>query len=118
MEKENEIPKEFLEIFLIILSPFAPHLTEELWHEHGNKDSIFKQQWPRYDKNLIKDDTFELVLQVNGKIRETEIVNSQITEMEAKKIALESDKIKKWIDGKEVIKVIYVKGKLVNIVVK
>jgi len=107
-----------LEKFLVILAPFAPHLAEELWFQLGNKDSIFKQKWPKYDKDLVKDEMIELVIQVNGKLRDKLKVSADISEAKAKKLALDSEKIKKWIDGKKVIKVIFVKGKLVNIVVK
>ena len=103
---------------MILLAPFAPHLAEELWEKLGNKDSIFKQKWPEYDKKLVKDETINLVVQINGKLRDTIEVAADIAEDEAKKIALASDKIKKWTADKEVVKVIFVKGRLVNIVVK
>jgi len=110
--------------FLILLAPFAPHLAEELWLQLGNhrqggtsKESIFKQKWPEYDPELVKDETINLVVQVNGKLRDTVEVAADISEDEAKKVALESEKIQKWIKGKEVVKVIFVKGKLVNIVI-
>jgi len=112
------IKKSDFEKFVIILSPFAPHLAEELWSQLGHKESIFKQSWPVYDKNLVKDETINLVIQVNSKVRDMIKVSADISEEEAKKIALASEKIKKWLEGKEVIKVIFVKGKLVNIVVK
>ncbi|MFH1255244.1 MAG: leucine--tRNA ligase [bacterium] len=117
-ESEKEISKSDFENFLIILSPFAPHLCEELWSELGNKESIFKQKWPECDKNLIKDETINLVVQVNGKLRDNLEVSADISEEEAKKNAMESEKIKKWIDGKEILKVIFVKGRLVNIVLR
>jgi leucyl-tRNA synthetase len=117
-EKEEEIPEKYFELFLRILHPFAPHLTEELWSQLGNKDYIAIQKWPEYDPKLVIDETIELVLQVNGKIRDTIEVDADISEKEAKKLALESEKIKKWTDEKEVIKVIFVKNKLVNIVIK
>ncbi len=118
LEKEKEITKNVWEKFLLILSPFAPHLAEELWEQLGHKESIFKQKWPPYNPELIKDETINLVIQVNGKVRDTVEVAADISEEEAKKLALEREKIKKWIGGKEIIKVIFVKGKLVNIVVK
>jgi len=117
-EKENEIPEEFYKMFLIVLSPFAPHMAEELWHELGHKESIFKESWPEYDPELARDEEIELVLQVNGKVRDRILVSADISEEEAKKIAQESEKTKKWIEGKNIIKIVFVKGKLVNIVVK
>jgi len=118
MEKEDKIPEEYFKLFLIILAPFAPHLTEELWSELGNKESIFKKEWPKYDPELARDEEVELVLQVNGKVRDRITVNADISEEEAKKLAEENEKMKKWIEGKEIVRIIFVKGKLVNIVVK
>lgn len=118
MEKEGKIDKSYYQMFLIILAPFAPHITEEIYSQLGNTESIFKQSWPKYDPALAKDETINLVLQINSKVRDTIEVDAEISEDEAKKIALESEKVKKWTEGKEVLKVIYVKGKLVNIVIK
>ncbi|MDO8668573.1 MAG: leucine--tRNA ligase [bacterium] len=115
--KLDAMPRGALENFLKILAPFAPHLCEELWSELGNKESIFKQPWPKYNPELVKDETINLVIQINGKVRDTLKVLAEISEEEAKKIALESEKIKKWLEYKEIIKVIFVKGKLVNIVI-
>ncbi|MFA5360216.1 MAG: leucine--tRNA ligase [Patescibacteria group bacterium] len=115
--KFNELPRGVFENFLKLLAPFAPHLAEELWFGLGNEESIFKQAWPKYNPALVKDETINLVIQVNGKIRDTIEVSSDISEEEAKKIALESEKVKKWLEGKEIKKVIFVKGKLVNIVI-
>jgi len=117
-EKEEKISENHYSLFLAILSPFAPHIAEELWEQLGNKESIFKQTWPEYDKKLVIDETFNLVLQVNGKVRDTVEAPVGITETEALKLALGNDKIKKWTDGKEIIKKIFVKGRLVNIVIK
>ena len=110
--------KRQLEKLFIILAPFAPHLTEELWYKLGHKKSIFKEKWPEYDPALVKDEKIQLVIQINGKLRDTIEVNADISEIEAKKIAQESLKIKKWLEGKEIIKIIFVKGKLINIVIK
>ena len=112
------VPRAAMEKFLIILSPFAPHITEELWSRLGNKTSIFKEKWPKYNPALIKDETINLVVQVNGKLRDTIPVDANISEDKAKKIAKDSEKVKKWIKGKEIVKVIFVKGKLINIVTK
>jgi len=116
--KFDALPRPAMEKFLIILAPFAPHLSEELWSELGHKKSIFKEAWPEYNPELVKDEVINLVIQVNSRVRETMEVSADISEEEAKKIALESEKIKKWIEGKEVVKIIFVKGKLINIVVK
>ena len=118
LEKEKEISQEVYEKLLLILSPFAPHITEELWGELSNKESIFKQKWPEYNPKLIKDEKIQLVVQINGKLRDTIEVDADISENDAKKVVLESEKIKKWTEGKKIIKIIFVKGKLVNVVVK
>lgn len=104
-------------LLLLLLSPFAPHITEELWEKTGHTTSIFLEQWPLWDEKLIVDETITMVLQVNGKVRDTISVPADIAEDEAKKLALESEKVQKFLDGKEVQKTIFVKGKLVNIVV-
>jgi len=115
--KFDELPRGVFENFLKLLAPFAPHLAEELWASLGNEESIFKQAWPKYNPDLVKDENINLVIQVNGKIRDTIEVSADISEEEAKKIALESEKVKKWLEEKEIKKVIFVKGKLVNIVI-
>jgi leucyl-tRNA synthetase len=116
--KFKSMPRAAAEKFLIILAPFAPHLAEELWFGLGHKASIFKQAWPKFNPDLVKDETINLVIQINGKVRDIIEVSADISENEAKRIALASEKIKKWLEGKEVVKVIFVKGKLVNIVIK
>jgi len=116
----RRINKEDFEKFLILLAPFAPHFAEEIWQNKkllNHKESIFKQPWPEYDKNLVKDKTINLVVQINGKVRDIIEVSADISENEAKKIVLTSEKIKKWLEGRDVVKVIFIKGKLVNIVI-
>ena len=117
LEKEEKINEEEYEKLLIILSPFAPHITEELWESLGHKESIFKEKWPEFNPELIKDETINLIIQVNGKLRDTLEVPSDISEDEAREKALNSEKIKKWTENKEIKKVIFVKGKLINIVI-
>ncbi len=111
------ITKEQGEVFLKILSPFAPHVAEELWEQLGHKESISRESWPTYDPALCVDEEVELVIQVNGKLRDRVRVPVDITEENAKARALMSDKIKPWIEGKKIEKVVFVKGRLVNIVV-
>jgi len=126
MEKEEEIDENVYENLLKILSPFAPHLAEEIWFSFAKasedkskyQESIFKQKWPEYDPELARDEKIELVLQVNGKLRDTIEVDAETEEAEAKKLSLESEKIKKWVEGKKIVKIIFVRGKLVNIVIK
>ena len=117
--KAENISMEIWQKFLVLTAPFAPALAEELWYNLGNKDSIFNSKaWPKHDKLLAKDEKINLAIQVNGKLRNTIETSADIGEDEAKKLAQENEKIKKWIDGKEIIKIIFIKGKLVNIVIK
>ncbi len=111
------LSKEDFQKFVLILSPFAPHLSEELWNSLGNKKSLSGESWPEYNADLAKESEITLAVQVNGKLRETLTVPADISEEEAKKLSLASEKVQKWLEGKEPKKVIYVKGKLVSIVV-
>lgn len=116
MSKHERLPKAAVEKLVQLLSPFAPHIAEELWEKMGHSESIFKERWPAYSPELIKDELFNLVIQVNGKNRDVIEVSADISEDEVKKISLESENVKKWIVG-DVKKVVYIKGRLVNIVV-
>ena len=129
LEKEKEVFIIHYSLFIILLSPFAPHITEDIWSSFAKatedkaekkkyEQSIFRQNWPKYDEKLIKDETINLVIQINGKLRDIIAVDADISESKAKAKALASKKIKKWLYGKEVVKIIFVKGKLINIVVK
>jgi leucyl-tRNA synthetase len=117
MSKEEQISPISYLLLLQLLSPFAPHMAEELWAELGNKDSICLSEWPEYDRELIVDDEITVVCQVNGKVRDEFKVPVGITEEEIKKLVLESEKVQKWLEGKEPKKIIYVKSKLVSVVV-
>jgi leucyl-tRNA synthetase len=117
MDRKDKISDNDYRALITMLAPFAPHIAEELWEKLGHKESIFKESWPKYDPKLIKDEEVELVIQVNGKLRDRIKVNADIEEEEAKKLVMESEKIKNNIRGKEIKKVIFVKGKLINIVV-
>ncbi len=112
----EEINKENFESFVKLLYPFAPHISEELWERLGYKEFISSQEWPVYDKDKIIDDVIILVVQINGKVRVSFGVPAGIAEEDAKKLALENDTVQKWLDGKNPKKVIYVKGKLISIV--
>jgi len=125
MEKEKSISMTDYRLLLTILSPFAPHIAEELWSSFAKASadkekytkSIFLQVWPEYDENLIKDETVELVVQINGKIRGKFSVSADISEEEAKKMALDDANIQKWLENKEPKKIVFVKGRLLSIVV-
>jgi len=113
---KKEIGRDVIERFLILLAPFAPHITEELWHQLGHRDSIHKQKWPKYNPRLIKEEIITLVIQINGRVRDKIEVEAGISEKKAKELALMSKKIQNWISGKEIKKVIFVQEKLINIV--
>ncbi len=113
---KEQLTEKNLKTLLLLLVPFAPHLTEELWQRLTYKNSIHTQSWPKYDSKLIKEETFTMVIQVNGKVREKIEVDADISEEKAKKLALSQEKIKKWLGGKKVKKIIFVPGKLINIV--
>ncbi|XLQ19662.1 MAG: alpha/beta fold hydrolase [Candidatus Moraniibacteriota bacterium] len=117
IETEKSISSEDFGKFLKVLSPFAPHLTQELWSEMGNNTFLIEESWPEYDEKYLVDDEIELVVQVNGKVRDKISVATGITEEEATEKALASENVQKHIDGKEVRKVIFVQGKLISIVV-
>ncbi|GMQ95315.1 MAG: leucine--tRNA ligase [Patescibacteria group bacterium] len=114
---KEEIAEDQFEILLKLLAPFAPHIAEELWHELGNKDSIHLEPWPKYDAEKIKEDTVTIAVQVNGRTRGTFEVAAGASEDEVKNQALSQENVKKWREGKETKKIIYIKGRLVNIVV-
>ena len=116
LANKKNVGQDAIEKTLILLAPFAPHLTEELWHFLGHKDSVHNQKWPKYDKELVKEKKITLIVQINGKVREKMAAEAGISEEEAKKIALESKKIKKYLKGKEIKKIIFVPDKLINIV--
>jgi len=116
-ENKNDVDKDIVEKFLILLAPFAPHITEELWHQLGHKDSIHNQSWPKYDKKIVKEEVITLVIQINGRVRDRIVVKADISEEEAKKLTFQQEKVRKWTEGKEIKKVIFVPGKLINIVV-
>lgn len=116
--KDQNIPREYLEGFLKLLNPICPHITEELYTTVlGCKESIAYAKWPTYDEEKTKNDEITIVFQVNGKIRDKVNVVSDISKDEIEKIALENEKVNNFIGGKPIIKIIYVPGKLVNIVI-
>lgn len=109
--------KEFLEKFLVLLSPFAPHLAEELWNKMGHKESIARAPWPKADPKLLVSDTMKIVIQVNGKLRGEFNCAASATEADIFALALAHEDIVKVTAGKEIKKKIYVPKKLVNLVV-
>jgi len=116
-EKEEKIEKEIFENFIKILAPFAPHLAEEIWENLGQKKLIFSASWPKYDKNLIKEEKITFIIQINGKVRDKiEVEVTDISEKKIKEIALSRKKIKERISGKKIKKIIFIPEKLINFV--
>jgi len=105
-----------LDNLLIMMSPIVPHLTEELWESIGNSFSIHKQEWPIYDSDLATHEEITLVVQVNGKLRDRIQAPAELEEEGAKQMAFSSEKVEGYLQGKEIKKIIYIKGRLINIV--
>ena len=116
--KENVFPKEYALNFLKLLNPIAPHITEELWQRLGNNDTITYATWPSFDESKMVDETFEMVVQVNGKVRGKIVVSTETSKEEMEKLALDISNVKNYIDGKEIVKIVTISKKLVSIVVK
>lgn len=116
--KENIFPKGYALNFLKLLNPIAPHITEELWQRLGNKDTITYATWPSFDESKMVDETFEMVVQVNGKVRGKIVVSTETSKEEMEKLALDMSNVKNYIDGKEIVKIVTISKKLVSIVVK
>lgn len=117
-EMNLELLKATVEDYIKLLAPFAPHFAEEQWSLLGNEYSVFNTEWPKFDPALLVKDEVEIAIQVNGKIRNKIMVASGLDEESIKTTALEDAKIKEATDGKTIVKVIVIKGRLVNIVVK
>lgn len=117
-KSNSEVEREALESILILLAPFAPHITEELWSELGYSDSIHQQAWPQVDEAALVQDEVTVVLQVNGKLRDRIKVPAEISAQELEQIVRNLPKLSDWTQGKQIVKVITVPGKLVNVVVK
>ena len=117
--EKGSINKAELSVFTMLLNPFAPHVTEEVWSEMKlGEGMVTEQPWPKYDESKCKDDVIEIVVQVNGKVRTRLSVAADIQKDDAIALAKAEDRIAAEINGKNVVKEIYVPGKLVNIVVK
>jgi leucyl-tRNA synthetase len=109
--------QEAIQTLLLLIAPITPHIAEELWAHIGGPYSIHQQAWPKFEAELAKEDTIELAVQVNGKVRDKIAVAPDIAADEAKAQALVVEGIQRYLEGKTPVKVIYVPGRLVNIVV-
>jgi leucyl-tRNA synthetase len=111
------VTQEALEMVVLMLSPIIPHACHALWNELGHAGAIIDQPWPKVDAQALTQDTIEIVVQVNGKLRGRVNIAAKATEAEARGAALNDENVSKWIEGKEVRKFVYVPGKLINIVI-
>ena len=117
-EDEESITKDEYRTLLHLLNPFAPHITEELNEKYSLGKPLCESSWPKYDETKIENDNYELVFQVNGKVRGKMEVAKETSKQEMEKLAKENENVKKFIEGKEIVKIITIPGRLVNIVVK
>ena len=114
-KKQGYIDKETLKTIAILISPFAPHIAEEFYQMLGNKESVFKAGWPKFDEELSKSDTIKVPIQVNGKTKGLLEVPANIEEKEI--LSKAKEEVKSKLTG-DIVKEIYVKGKIINFVVK
>jgi leucyl-tRNA synthetase len=109
--------KEILEKLLILLTPYAPHVAEELWGQLGNTGTILDATYPAFDSKYLIESSKEYPISINGKLRTTMNIALDASQPEVEKIVLENEVVKKWLDGKQPKKIIFVKGKMVNVVI-
>jgi leucyl-tRNA synthetase len=110
--------REAIDSLLLLLAPSTPHLAEELWNKTGHPYSIHNQSFPTWSEELAADEQITLVIQVNGKLRDKVPVAASISETEAREVAMGRERVKNYIRGREIVKIIYVPGKLINIVAR
>ena len=109
---------EIQRTFILLLAPFAPYIAHELWESLGEKENLLKARWPKYDAALAKEEEVEIPVQVNGKLRGRVLVPADADEALVKERAFADEKVKASIAGKQIVKVIFVPGKLLNLVVR
>ncbi len=109
--------KEILQPMLVLLTPYAPHIAEELYHVLGNTDSILDAQYPGLENKYLVEEEKEYPISINGKLRTTITISLDASQQEVEKIVLGNEVVQKWIDGKPVKKIIFIKNKMVNVVV-
>ncbi|WP_347488161.1 leucine--tRNA ligase [Desulfoscipio sp. XC116] len=117
-DRDTGVLREAVETLLLLLAPFAPHITEELWSLTGHEGSIHARPWPQYDPEAVIEDEITIVVQINGKVRERMLVPAGIKPDAMREMVMQQEKVRELIGDKKVVKVIPVPGKLVNIVVK
>jgi leucyl-tRNA synthetase len=116
LEARQDVTRKELQTLLLLLAPFAPYITEELWETLGNQGSIHTTRWPTFDPEAIRSDFITLPVQVNGRVRDQLEIASETPEDEVRRQALASEKVQRFLAGQNVTKVIYVPGRVVNVV--
>jgi len=116
LEARQNVTRKELQTLLLLLAPFAPYITEELWETLGNQGSIHTTRWPTFDPEAIRSDFITIPVQVNGRVRDQLEMASDTSEDEVKRLALASEKVQRFLAGQNVRKVIYVPGRVVNVV--
>ena len=116
-DKQESISKSEYLLLLQLLAPFAPHMSEELWNDLGNSESIHTTSWPIFDPQKVIDDMVTLGIQVNGKVRAEITIQKDAVEEDVKKQVMTISEVQKWIAGGEVKKIIYIPGKIISIVI-
>ena len=111
------VVREVAETVVLLLSPFTPHICEQMWQNLGNAESIYKQIWPKYNKDLIKEKQLTMPVQINGKLRSRVVVPADISEEELKDKVLQDAVVKKWLGDKKHKKIIVIPKRLVNVVI-
>jgi leucyl-tRNA synthetase len=108
--------REVYSSLILMLSPIAPHFCEEIWQSLGNKESVLKAGWPKFDPKMLVEENITIVIQVNGKVRSKVEVPNDISDGELKELALSDEKVRQWLEGKPVKNIVVVPGRLVSIV--
>ena len=116
LESAQNITRKELETLLQLLAPFAPFITEELWHQLGNQKSIHISTWPKFDPEAIRPTTLTIPVQVNGRVRDHITIASDTPEEEIKQLALATTQVQRFTANQNIIKIIYVPGRIINIV--
>ena len=117
-EIDEDMWKLSVETLLLMLAPIAPHTTEELWERNGNKFSIHAQSFPKWDDALTKENLITMIVQVDGKVRDQVEMVLDISEEESTDIVMARSKVKKHVGGRDVIRIIYIPNRLINVVTK
>jgi leucyl-tRNA synthetase len=118
LQELESVPRRAYEAFVALLAPFAPHLCEEIWQSLGHEESVFDRAWPAYDGSAVGEALVSLAVQVNGRLRATVDVSPDLPEADVRERALAAENVARYAEGKEIVKVVFVPGRLINVVVK